>query len=374
MRIGWLVLALALALLPPLAPARAQAPDLRELHEQQQGMGGELQRILQEEQAVLAELFALNRTLEEIRADLARLDGEVGAAEDTLRRLAGEEERLQARYQAVLQLFGRRVRFLYEEGTSAYLELLIGSTSLADFLQRLEFLELVIRQDARLLAQVRGLRREIAVQQEQQRQERDQLLALRQRQAARQADLEAAVAARGARLAALRERRGAVEQALGSLEALWAERVRPVLAAFGSAFHALTLNLQDLSPDAVQFQTFPPRATVIVSTASINQFLGRFDDFRGLQFRLQAGRADLVGDFGGVALEIDGAFAVANETTLRYAPSQIRFFGVTLPAQTTQELIGSGSLDVDLAAIIKPGRLLEVAVEEGRLLVRAGLR
>lgn len=375
MQTRWLTLVLALVLLQPLPlPVRAQGTDLIQIHEEQQGYSGRLQEIRAEEQATLAELFGLNRTLEEIRTDLVRLGTEIGAVQAELEELAAEEGRLRERYQSALQLFGRRARFMFEQGPSAYLNVLMGATSLADFLQRMEFVELAIRQDARLLSIVRDLRRQVAVQHERLQAERTRLVGLRDRQEAKKRDLEVAIAAREDKLATLKERRGAVEIALGSLESLWEDRAKPILASFGKAFHAAALNVQDLSPDAVQFHTFPPGATVVVSTAGINRFLTKFEPIKDLQFRLAPGQANLVGDFSGVALEIEGNFSIASDSVLRYAPQHIRFYGVAISAPATAELVQSGTLDIDLGSIIAPGKLVDVQVEEGRILVKAGLK
>lgn len=368
-------LALLLVLLAPLT-ARGES-DLGSIQRERTQLSGHLQGIDREQQQVLADLFALNRQLEDLQRQIEDLDRQVAAAGERLAALEAEAARLQQRLQAVRAQFGRRVRFLYEHGAVAYLDVLLAATDFGDFLDRLAFLELAIRHDARLMAQVRELAREVAAQQGAVLAQRQALASLRARQEARRQDLAAAAAKREARLAVLREQRGQVEAALARLEALWHDAARPLLAAFGRAFHTVALRAGDLDlePGSVAVSGFPPRATVVLSEQALNRFLTRFPDLAGLRFALHSGQADLVGDFAGVPLAIEGEFQVVGDAVLRYAPRAIRFFGVPIPDAMAAALVQGGHLDVDVAQVVPQVRvrLLEARVEEGRLVVRAAL-
>lgn len=368
-------LALLLLLLLPSGRLHADPAGLQQLQQQQAGYSGQLQAIEAEHRQVLAELFALNRRMQELRQQIDGLTAKISEAEAALAGLQQEAERLQAQYRAVLRQFGIRVRFLYEDGRLAFLAALLESASFSDFLLRLEFVQLALRHDAALMARVRELRGQVAAHQARVEAERAALVSLRTDLLGRQQELAEAIAGREARLASLKEQRGRVEGALASLEALWDEQARPVLAAFGEAYQTLVLNLADLKPDALSLTGVPPGARVMLTSATLTGFFNTLPAFRALTVQVRPGQVNLLGSFSGVPLEISGVFEIAGDALLRYRPLAVRFFGVAIPAATVQQLTGSGRLDVDLSRLAAPARvkLQEVRMEEGRLFVQAAL-
>lgn len=366
----WVAVALATLLL--LSPPTGWSQPLGDYQQEKGQAQAELLGIEQEEVAVLQELFRLNRSLQELRTEIAALAEQHAGVQADLDRLAADQVRLRADYSRRQRIFGQRLRFYYEEGFVGLLDLVLAARDFTDLLDRLYLMDFVLRADAGLLASLRALGRALAEQEVQLEQRRLQLADVGRQLTAREAELSGGIQEREARLASLRERRGTVETALVRLESVWLDQARPVLLSFGQAVHTLTLRGAEL-PAQVIPQILRARLQVVVSEAALNLFLGQDPALAQLQATLGAQEVTLTGAFSNVPLELAGRFILANESTLRFVPHNVRFFGVDLPDAMAQELVGSGALDLNLAEFLAGRKLQELRVEQGRLLIWASL-
>lgn len=351
----WSLLCLMVLLLagPVLRPAGAAPPD---------------------REAVLQELFMLNRRLEEARSALADLEArlrEVAAEEEkALADLARLEDELAARKEQ----YGRRLRYYREQGNRGPWLLLFSARSLPDFLWRLDALKQIMAYDARLARELRDAQVALAAQAERLAEARAKADRLRAEQQAQVAELEAAVAEKEAILASLGEERADVEKALAAVEADWQQSALPVLGALGQALQEL--GTAKLKPDDIRFSLFPPGATVVITEERLNAYLGDYDELADL-------RVDLVGEeeafvlsgvFADVPVEISGGLRVLPDGKLRFEPSLLQVREFRVPEAIIAQIVAEGLLDIDVSAWVSPLTLTGVQLSDGRLTIRAGLR
>ncbi len=368
----WLILALT-ALLPIRAVA-VTPPDWETLQRDRQELEESATQTRTDEQTAVSELFALNRTLEETRMSIAKLDTEILELSGQQAEAEAEAERLKARRKERQAQFARRVRYYHEQGTFAPIGFLLESGSFSDFLFRIEFLSMVLEQDAKLSRELRDLTAKAEAQEQVLATKKAEVASARDKQRAEVDRLDQEVAKKEAFLAGLREQRSAVEAKAAELEQIWSTAARPVLEAFGKSLQTVALKIGDLEPDSVSFSLVPPGATVKVGEERLNDFLTREGELKGLLFDLKPGQANLEGEFGGVKMSITGRFVMKSKTVLRYEPQEVRFHGVTLPHSLTDELLSAGRLDMDFADLVGVWSVKEVRMEEGAMVVVAGLR
>ncbi|MFS8639385.1 MAG: hypothetical protein LOD90_00965 [Symbiobacteriaceae bacterium] len=351
----WSLLCLMVLLLagPVLRPAGAAPPD---------------------REAVLQELFMLNRRLEEARSVLADLEAR-------LRQVAAEEEkaladlaRLEDELAARKEQYGRRLRYYREQGNRGPWLLLFSARSLPDFLWRLDALKQIMAYDARLARELRDAQVALAAQAERLAEARAAADRLRAEQQAQVAELEAAVAEKEAILASLGEERADVEKALAAVEADWQQSALPVLGALGQALQEL--GMAGLKPDDIRVSLFPPGATVVITEERLNAYLGDYDELADL-------RVDLVGEeeafvlsgvFADVPVEISGGLRVLPDGKLRFEPSLLQVREFRVPEAIIAQIVADGLLDIDVSAWVSPLTLTGVQLSDGRLTIRAGLR
>ncbi len=145
---------------------------------------------------------------QEVLAQIEALDMEVGAAVEEyngarikLDQIHERQEANERALQMAKKSFGRaqdaladRIHLLYTSGESSTLEILLGSTSLEDFLARVDATSRVSAQDARIVGEIRAVRAEV-------KKREAELAAAQAEQAEVVADLERRKAAIEARLA-----------------------------------------------------------------------------------------------------------------------------------------------------------------------------
>lgn len=265
----------------------------------------------------------------------------------------------------------RRLRYINEQGNFAPLAPLLGADNFGDFLQRLDSVSMIMRRDAVLMRELEALNTALAEREQDLAARQAQLADLQAQQRAREAELGAAISQKEAVLSALQTDRAAMEQRLAELEQVWTDTARPVLEALGSSLRSA--DMAAFTPDATRLSLFPPGAVVEVSDGTLNQFFGQQADLKGLTFRVAPGEVSLQGDYTGLSLVIRGAFLIAGRTALRYAPTAIKVGDFMVPQRITDQILGSGDLDIDLSQLVSPWALQSVTADKGFLLIRAGM-
>lgn len=152
---------------------------------------------------------------EAVLAQVEALDMEVGKAVEEyngarvmLERIHEQQKANQRALRIAKQSFGRaqdalaaRIHLLYTSGDSSTLEILLGATSIEDFLARVDATSRVSEQDARIVDEIRAVRAEVKE---------------------REAELEAAREEQAAIVADLEQRKAAIEAQLAEREAMLA--------------------------------------------------------------------------------------------------------------------------------------------------------
>lgn len=191
----------------------------RYLEEQRQQTENELSRIYAEVEAAQAQLDAVEAELAEATRELDLVSSELATAEAELAQVEAELEDAQNRYDERQRLLGRRMRSLQEQGRVNYLGVLLGSTSFSDFLTRLDSLKAVVKQDAKLMADIREEKRLLAQKQDEVDARRVQLVALKERAEARQNEVAMKRDEQAAVSRSLDERKRELEWQLDAYEA-----------------------------------------------------------------------------------------------------------------------------------------------------------
>ena len=170
MRCAWrlgLVLALAPALLSPMAWGQVPKRESAEIGDKQQDLQQAHKRLLEERQkaadarkreaGVLSELEAIDRRLSEKRQQVAALDGRLKRAQADVGELQGEIGRLQSRRSGQEDVLGRRLRALYKlQAQGGVLPIVLSGADPVEQAVQLRHLTTLASVDARLIREYRG--------------------------------------------------------------------------------------------------------------------------------------------------------------------------------------------------------------------------
>ncbi|MDN5347758.1 MAG: hypothetical protein PWP65_1322 [Clostridia bacterium] len=217
-----LLVFLAASLLPAYG-----ASELDELKNQQNRVQQEIQQKTnllkakdREGQELLEQLEALEAEIKAKEAEIAALEKQLAQAQARVEAAAAELARAEAAQEERMGIFRRRVKEIYINGRVDYLEVLLQSTSLTDFLVRVELLGKIAAGDMRLLEEIEKERRAIAARKSELEAQRNAIYALKRRTEGERLQLAARKEDRTKLLARIEEEKKAVAKALDELEAL----------------------------------------------------------------------------------------------------------------------------------------------------------
>ncbi|GEA18715.1 peptidase M23 [Moorella sp. E306M] len=205
----------------------AYGATLEQLNRQQQQLQQNIQehkRILEEKndegQALLQQLQAIEQEIRQKEQQIRKLDGELAEAQRNILQVTSELKQLEATQEKRAQILRTRLKDIYLAGQANYLEVLLQSTSLQDFLVRLELLSRVARGDMKLIEEIKIEREKIAAKKTQLLAERDKVAMLRRQADEQRVQLASRQGSQRRLLAKIEEEKKRVAQALDEEESL----------------------------------------------------------------------------------------------------------------------------------------------------------
>ncbi len=187
----------------------------REMAEKEQ----QLKDVKAKEKSVMNELEAIEADLAEAESELAKLERQLAAVRGQIVVVQSELKKAEANVELRNDLLGRRIRAIHENGTVSYLEVLLSATSFADFVNRYELLQQIIRSDAAILEEVREEKALIEEKKAELEEKRSELSRLTSAAASQKRTIEARASDRERALDQLQSDKDAYEKALDELEA-----------------------------------------------------------------------------------------------------------------------------------------------------------
>jgi murein DD-endopeptidase MepM/ murein hydrolase activator NlpD len=136
------------------------------------------------------EINALLAQIDEVNAQIMETEQQITETEEKLRQIGEELEATIRRKEKQDELLQTRIRLLYMDGAVSYLDVLMQSTSFADFLERFDVIRSLVVEDRNILDRVRDYEQLVREKQAQRDAELVALKALYDERLARLAELE----------------------------------------------------------------------------------------------------------------------------------------------------------------------------------------
>ena len=147
----------------------------------------------------------MDSKLEEITAKIVDLNDKANAKQAEIEeinvKLAAQEEDIQSQYESMKL----RIRFMYENGQTQYMEMMLGSGSLGDFLNKAEYISELTTYDRNMLDKMRETKKQIEETKATLQTEKDNLQTLLEEANAEQDSMEKLVEAKRVQLAATQQ-------------------------------------------------------------------------------------------------------------------------------------------------------------------------
>ena len=125
---------------------------------------------------VLKYISKLDKKVNEINKDLDDLNEDIKTISDKLEQAKVELETSKQEEQTQYDTMKRRIKYMYENGSSEYMDIIFGADNIGDFLNRTEYIEKISDYDQAMLLRYKEKREEIETKEEEIQTKYDELI------------------------------------------------------------------------------------------------------------------------------------------------------------------------------------------------------
>ena len=146
----------------------------------------------QEKNNLTQQLRDINAELNTVEQTIATLNTEITETEEKITYTQGEIENKQRDYDGRMAIFNQRLKQMYQYGDVNFLEVLLQSSSLTDFLTRFEYMKYIANNDQKLLDEVSAIKTSLEAEKKNLSSMKTTLEVKKQNQVAKSQELEVA--------------------------------------------------------------------------------------------------------------------------------------------------------------------------------------
>lgn len=198
---------------------QANATTIKEAQQKDKDLKAQKSEVQSEKEALAAELDAILTKMEKTKKEIDKKHEEIAQKEDELL-IAQIDENNQ--YESMK----KRIKYMYENGNTEFIEILFASKSIGDFLNNAEYIEKISEYDRDMLIEFQEIVKLIEEQQKVLEEERKELEEMQLEMEEQQEQLEVLISTKSKEIAALEDEIGANAAKLKALQEAAAEQDR----------------------------------------------------------------------------------------------------------------------------------------------------
>jgi peptidoglycan hydrolase CwlO-like protein len=325
---------------------------------------GTYQSAVAAETEIADQIAAADGAIVRAQGDLAALKTQMAATQAQIQTLGGQVAALDSRLAAERAQVDAVVRFLYEDGSTSFLAVLLQATSFSDFLTRFALVVQVVQAEVRVLETVAAQRAERGREQAAAAAAGQRLAAEEAAQTTALAQLQKEQVARQQALAAAKQQAGSAADRLVALDQSLLQglpQLETVLAGWSS------LPWDSVQPQSVSVDLGAGSVVVTVTAAALSATAGLSP------LALTVDPADVSLTSGAPAdLQLTGPVAVKGGSLI-WQPSQLTVGGAPAGPGVIAALLDGRTLVIPVPAPAPGLRLQSVKLQDGALQLDFGL-
>jgi len=190
-----------------------------QLNSEKKDIKGKINEKGQEKRSLTQQLKDINAELNTVEQAIENLNSEISTTENKIAATQAEIENKQRDYDGRMAIFNNRLKEMYQYGNVSFLEVLLQSSDLSDFLTRFEYLKYIANNDQKLLDEVSAIKASLEAEKKELGQMKTSLEVKRQNQMAKSQELETASKAKENLVAQINAEQDALYDILEDLEA-----------------------------------------------------------------------------------------------------------------------------------------------------------
>lgn len=181
-------------------------------------------------QGLQGELNNFNKQLTEVSDNLEKLEQEISEKNDEITKTKADLEEAKETEEYQYECMKKRIKFMYERGDSAYLEMVFSSRNFGDFLNKTEYINKVSEYDRKMLVEYQEIKNTVAEKEAALEQEKEDLDTMKAEVEEKQKEVETLVAKTSGSIAGYSGQISVAEQEALAYEAQMAQQEANIAA------------------------------------------------------------------------------------------------------------------------------------------------
>ena len=216
----FLAVFLGMALILPVfaGELEEQQEKLQSVDQQINRQKSNLDQAQKKEQSIMGQLQGIEQNIMRTENELKDLSERICLLESNIAKTEKDIAEMEAKLAEQSDILSERMVFIYEEGDLSYLQVLLSSTDISDFLTRYDMLNLIVEQDLELIDSINLQRKALGEQRDALEANRKELLKAQQAQEDKKGLLDEEREQKSVVLNSVQKEKKAYQQALEELE------------------------------------------------------------------------------------------------------------------------------------------------------------
>lgn len=146
---------------PSLATIEEDQARLDALKKKSKERADQISQLKNQESSLQQRIALMNQQVQETQAYIDSVEAEIRTGAEKIAELQREIAKTQDHLNEQKDILAKRVRVMYEDGDVSYLQVLMASTDFSDFLDRLDTLTIIVKQDKQLILTIKQMKQQL---------------------------------------------------------------------------------------------------------------------------------------------------------------------------------------------------------------------
>jgi murein DD-endopeptidase MepM/ murein hydrolase activator NlpD len=191
---------------------------LQDVSRQINAQNQKLNTVKKKEKSIMGQVQSLEMNMQKTQTDIKTLSDRVEFLQSNLGVTKDEIKISEAELEKQNEILNQRLVFMYEEGDVSYLEVLLSSTDMKDFLTRYDLLNRILQQDQNLIKSVQEKKQNLVLKKTSLETQKQELEVNKQSQQEKQQQLNAQIGDKKVILSSVEKEKNTYQQALNEME------------------------------------------------------------------------------------------------------------------------------------------------------------
>ena len=164
--------------------------DVEDIEKQQEEVQGELAEVAAKIESIKAEIDEINAVIAEKEAEINETNARIEAKKEEIKKKEAEIQKKKEEIQVRIDGLNARLKVMYKNGSIGFVDVLMGSNSISEFVSNVEMIQRIYENDVDLLKKLQEEQKKLEEEQKKLQEEKQNLQAIQEELQVQMQDLE----------------------------------------------------------------------------------------------------------------------------------------------------------------------------------------